>query len=55
MEIMPLNQKHIAELRQIYFKHTGKSLSNQEAWDMARRLIYLFRLLLPSETDKNQK
>ncbi len=52
---MPLNQRHIDELKEIYHKHTGDSLSNQDAWDMARRLIGLFRLLLNNKHNNEKQ
>ncbi len=55
MEDMPLNQQHIEELKKIYLKNTGESLSNQEAWDMAGRLIELFRLLIKPEQNNEKK
>ena len=55
MEIMPLNQKHIDELKQTYLKHTGESLSDQEAWNMARRLVNLQRMLLNENLCKKNK
>ncbi len=55
IEGMPLNQQHIEELKKIYLKNTGESLSNQEAWDMAGRLIELFRLLIKPEQNNEKK
>jgi hypothetical protein len=46
---MPILQHHINELKEIYRKQTGEDLSDMEAWDMAVRLMNLFRLLLEDE------
>jgi hypothetical protein len=49
---MPLTQKQIDKLKEIYHEETGIILSNREAWDMGNRLVNLFRLLL---TDSGSK
>lgn len=43
---MPIQDRHIAQLRTIYQKHYGKSLSPADAWAMAHRLVTLFRILI---------
>lgn len=48
---MPIMQHHIKELKTLYLKQSGKNLSDKEAWDMAIRLVNLFRVLL---NDKNE-
>ncbi len=43
---MPIQQHHVDRLREIIQKEQGKNLTNEEAWETARRLYHLFRLLL---------
>ena len=43
---MPLQQNDIDELKEIYLKESGETLSNAEACAMGIRLVNLFRLLL---------
>ena len=42
---MPLTQKNVDELKAIYRNSVGEELSDRDAWDMAIRLVNLFRLL----------
>lgn len=43
--IMPLTQKNVDELKKIYQEAVGEELTDKEAWDMAIRLLNLFRVL----------
>jgi len=43
---MPITQHHIDELKTIYQKQSGETLSDKEVSDMAIRLVNLFRILL---------
>ena len=45
VKVMPLTQKHVDELKAIYRNSVGEELSDRDAWDMAIRLINLFRQL----------
>ena len=42
---MPLSQKNVDELKAIYKETVGEELSDKEAWDMAIRLLNLFKVL----------
>jgi hypothetical protein len=50
---MPLKQKHIEDLKAIFEKEFGYRPDDKEAWDMATRLINLFRLLTGSDNHPN--
>lgn len=51
---MPILQHHVDDLKIIYGKHTGETLTDAEAWEMAVRLVNLFRLLLDSNDKTNR-
>lgn len=42
---MPLDQKAIDELKEIYRQEYGEELSDEEAWEMGNRLLRLFMIL----------
>lgn len=42
---MPLSQKNVDELKKIYKETVGEELTDKEAWEMAIRLLNLFRIL----------
>jgi PIN domain nuclease of toxin-antitoxin system len=52
---MPLQQHHVDQLKALYQKERGVILSDAEAWEMAIRLINLFRLLLDMPKDRGSK
>ena len=43
---MPIQPHHVDRLKAIIKAEQGKDMTEKEAWDMARRLYHLFRLLL---------
>lgn len=45
---MPLTQQDIEELKQIHQKNFGETLSDDEAWEIANRLLRFFDFLLSS-------
>lgn len=45
---MPLNQKHINKLQEIYFRQYGVDLPDGEAWEIGTGLLDLYRLLAHS-------
>ncbi len=45
LQAMPLSQKNVDELKKIYKETVGEELTDKEAWDMAIRLLNLFRVL----------
>lgn len=47
---MPLTQKDIDELKEIYKAQFHEELSNDDAWEMGIRLINFFLLLLGDKT-----
>ena len=55
MEYMPIQQRHIEELKRIYQKHFSEGLSDKDAWAMAHRLENLYRLLLKREQEREKK
>ncbi|MFH0804635.1 MAG: hypothetical protein V1916_00365 [Patescibacteria group bacterium] len=50
---MPLNQKHIDKLKEIYFRQYGVMLPDGEAWKMGTELLDLYRLL--AQTAQQEK
>ena len=42
---MRLTEQDIKELKEIYYREFGKSISNEEAQEMGQRLISLFRII----------
>jgi hypothetical protein len=48
---MPIQQRHVDRLREIMQSERNEELSNEEAWEMTRRLYNLFRLLLHGVID----
>lgn len=53
---MPLNQKDIDELKEIYFKEFGETIPNDEAWEMGRNLLQLFSIITrPLPKNKNEE
>ncbi|MBK7142017.1 MAG: hypothetical protein IPH75_08055 [bacterium] len=52
---MPLQQRHIEELKALYRKEQGVELDDKEAWAMAIRLINLFRILAQSKPPRSDK
>ncbi|MBW1738743.1 MAG: hypothetical protein JRJ69_14650 [Deltaproteobacteria bacterium] len=53
MSPMPITQKEIQKLKEIYLQEYDIELSDRQAWEMGIRLINLFRLLLKN-SDKNR-
>lgn len=49
---MPLKQKHIDELITIHRRIAGETLSNEHAWDMARRLVNLYALVYRQQSNQ---
>jgi|GEM_PF-1875006 len=49
---MPLDQKAINELKQIYLDEFGEELSDKEAWDMGNSLVNLFKSLASFQLSK---
>src|SRR5690606_11449775 len=43
--IMPLTQKNVDELKKIYKETVGEELTDKGAWEMAIRLLNIFRIL----------
>lgn len=61
---MRLSEQDIKELKEIYYREFGKSISDEEAQEMGQRLISLFKVIyrpIPGkdiplkETDDTQK
>lgn len=52
---MPLSQKNVDELKKIYKETVGADLSDKEAWEMAIRLLNLFRILDSGTASSNDK
>lgn len=55
---MPLSQKAIDELKQIYKEEFNEDLPDQEAWEMAHQLLNFFSIILrplPNEVNQEQK
>ena len=52
---MPILQAHIDELKRIHLRETGESLDDDEAREMANRLIALVRVILEHEYESNNK
>jgi len=48
---MPMQQHHVDRLREIIQREQGRTLTNEEAWEMARRVYNLFHLLLRGTHD----
>lgn len=51
---MPLSQQQVDDLRNIWFRVSGELVTNEEAWDMATRLLVFFDTFLdfgPSPVD----
>ncbi|MDD8019897.1 MAG: hypothetical protein PHU81_01745 [Acidobacteriota bacterium] len=42
---MRLSEKAIKDLKEIYFKEYGKTISDEEAQDLGERLISLFKII----------
>ncbi len=55
LRVMPLTQKHIDELKQIYKEEQGRELSDKEAWKAGVQLVTLFRLLLKADSERLTK
>ena len=51
---MPIMQHHIDELKVLYQKQSGEKLSDKEAWDMAIRMVNLFRVLLKAKIEPDE-
>lgn len=52
---MPLTEKAIDELKEIYRRKTGEELSDEEAWEMGNRLVRLFAILArPPKKDEEK-
>ena len=43
---MPLSQKHVDKLKMIWFNLSGELVTNEEAWNMATRVLTFFDVLL---------
>lgn len=43
---MPLTRQAIEELKEIHQRETGQVLTDDQAWEMGRRLLRLFGILL---------
>jgi hypothetical protein len=61
---MRLTEQDIKELKEIYYREFGKSISDEEAQEMGQRLISLFKVIYrpipgkdisPNETDNPRK
>jgi hypothetical protein len=51
-----ISKEAIEKLKQIYWKETGKELSDSEALEMGTRLLDLFRIILkPPSTEEFEK
>ena len=48
---MPLQERHISELRRLYRHRHGQELSVSEAWAMAHRLLTVYRILSEKSYD----
>jgi len=44
---MSLTQKDVDDLKEIYRREFNEALSDDEAWEMARRLLRFGELMLP--------
>jgi hypothetical protein len=44
-DLMPIQDRHIEQLRRIYRRRYGREFSVKEAWVMAHRLVTLYRIL----------
>ena len=42
---MPLSQDRVNKLRDLWFQVSGELVSNEEAWDMAARIMYFCEAL----------
>lgn len=42
---MPITQDRVNQLRDLWFQISGKLVSNEEAWDMATRILCLLNAL----------
>lgn len=54
---MPLIQKDIDELKEIYFQEFKENISDDEAWEIGRNLIQLFSIIarpIPTKKAENQ-
>ena len=55
---MPLSQKAIDELKQIFKEEFKEDLSDQEAWEMGHSLLNFFSIILrplPDEANQEHK
>lgn len=52
---MALTQKDVDDLKQIYEQEFRESLSDDEAWEMARRLLRFGELMLPCILKEQEK
>ena len=53
---MRLSKEAIKEFKEIYYKESGKIISDEETQEMGQSLISLFKIIYrPIPTDKNNK
>ena len=49
---MPINQRHIDNLKAIYEKEFNQKISDKEAQEMGKRLVDLVRVLMKNDITK---